>query len=278
MSDRSLPAYARPPVNEVVLGVQSNKLTLTTPLLGLFWASVRESYPDFQVQPALDPVVERFGETPQTVGPVPGLRLLEQPETPRCWFLEKPGNRLIQVQQDRLIYNWRRVVDSDQYPHYAQVKDAFAREYERLSQFVKTEERAGQLEPNWCETTYINHLLPDPGRWAPGELEKLFTVFGPRPDGGFLPPAEQGQFAFTFLIPDSAGEPLGRLHVSLARAIRQKDSAHLLVFELTARGRPDGEGLDGVLRFMDRAHEWIVRGFTELTRPSMHELWGRFDG
>jgi uncharacterized protein (TIGR04255 family) len=176
-----------------------------------------------------------------------------------------------------LLYNWRRVADSDEYPHYARVRESFVREYERLLEFVNSEPKAGELVPEWCEVTYINHLIPEGQRWEPGAIEKLFTLFRPWPTTAFLSPPEQGEFALTHLLTDDGGKPLGRLHITLRNAVRRKDSKGLLVLELTARGRPDGEGLPGVLQFMDRAHEWVVRGFTEITTPSMHEVWGSSD-
>jgi uncharacterized protein (TIGR04255 family) len=272
-----LPDYARPPVNEVVLSVQSSKLSLTTPLLGLFWGQVRDTYPEFQIQPPLGPVIERFGDQPETVGPVAGLRLLETPETPRCWFIDRSGSRLVQLQQDRLIYNWRRVEDSDEYPRYAPVKQSFSVEYGRLRDFVASEPKAGELLPEWCEVTYVNHLPLEGTRWPPGVLERVFTLFAPWPAEKRLPAPELGQFALSFLMTDEAGRPAGRLHVSLKNAARRRDSVRVLVLELTARGQPEGEGLDGALRFMDRAHEWIVHGFTELTTRAMHQLWERRD-
>jgi uncharacterized protein (TIGR04255 family) len=272
-----LPDYDNPPINEVVLGVQADTLKLTTPLIGLFWTLSRDVYPEFQVHPALDPVIELFGEEmPRTIGPgsrVPALRLLAQPETPRCWFIEESGSRLVQIQQDRLICNWRRVSNDERYPRYSAVREMFVGEYARLEGFLVREPLGGHLEPNWCEVSYVNHLVPTP-QWRLGELGKVFSILAQR-QLAFLPPAEEGSFEFKFLIPDADGKPNGRLHVSAKEAVRRKDGARLLILELTARGRPEGERLDGVLRFMDRAHEWIVRGFTDVTSPLMHELWGR---
>lgn len=102
----------------------------------------------------------------------------------------------------------------------------------------------------------------------------MFEVISP-PRGKFLPEPEQGGFALAYRILDEAQRQVGRLHVSSTQAVRRKDDVALLVMTLTARGQPEGSGLEGVLKFMDRAHEWIVRGFTELTRPEMHSLWRR---
>jgi uncharacterized protein (TIGR04255 family) len=268
-----LPDFDAPPINEVVLGVQSDQLNMATPFVGLYWARVRDIYPKWEVQGALDQVIERFGERPQTIGPAAGLRVMDKPETPRCWFIDATGNRLIQLQQDRLIHNWRRINESDAYPRYWAVREGFAEEYRRLETFVK-DERVGDLTPDWCEVTYINHIPRGSGWERHGELHRVFEVIS-SPTGRFLPEPEQGAFAFAYRIDDDTRHPVGRLHVSAKPGIRRRDEMPLLILDLTARGQPEGKGLEGVLRFMDRAHEWIVRGFTDLTRPAMQSLWRR---
>ena len=257
--------FSSPPVNEVVLGIQSDRLGMTVPYLGLFWAALRDQYPLVEVHPALDPVIERFGDRPETVAPA-GFRLLEKPETPRCWFLDKTGNRLLQVQQDRLIHNWRRVQDDDPYPRYASVRATFEREYQRLAEFI-ARERLGELAPQQCEVTYINHILAT-------RFDSVFTALTP-PSGGFLRSPEQGAFTLTYQIPGASTEPVGRVHVMMHPARRRRDDAPLFVLSLTARGVPEDGGLQGTLKFFDRAHEFIVRGFCDLTSADMHRMWGR---
>ncbi len=68
---------------------------------------------------------------------------------------------------------------------------------------------------------------------------------------------------------------MGRLHAELQPARRVSDGSRILVLNLTARGRPLGEGIDGALRFMDRGREWIVRAFTSLTTECQHRVWGK---
>ena len=139
-----LPDFSAPPLNEVVLGIQSDKLAITTPYLGLFWQRIRSEYPTVEVQPALEPQHERFDEGLQA--PMAGFRLLDKPETPRCWFIDSSGNRVIQLQQDRLLVNWRRRDVQDVYPRYPDVRARFAAAAEQLGVFVQ-ENALGDLAP-----------------------------------------------------------------------------------------------------------------------------------
>ena len=85
------------------------------------------------------------------------------------------------------------------------------------------------------------------------------------------------RFLVRYVIPDSAGNPLGRLLISVEPAYRTDDDKPILVLQLTARGRPDDEGIEGVLRFLDTGRKWVVRGFASITSPRMHEIWERRD-
>jgi hypothetical protein len=53
------------------------------------------------------------------------------------------------------------------------------------------------------------------------------------------------------------------------------DLKEIVVFTLSARGRPQGSKPDDIVRWMDDARAWIVNSFAELTTPAMHKLWKR---
>jgi hypothetical protein len=64
---------------------------------------------------------------------------------------------------------------------------------------------------------------------------------------------------------------MGRLHVSLKMATT-KEAKKIMVFELTARGFSNGPMDD----WFAVAHEWIVRGFADLTTDSIQKaIWQR---
>ena len=269
---RTLPEYREPPVNEVVLGVQTEPLErLVAPFLGLFWQEIRAIYPKVEVQGALEPVVELFGLP--TLVPTAGFRVMDKPETPRCWFITKDDTELVQLQQDRLIHNWRKRRSEDVYPRYPKLRETFARELGLFLDFIKREE-LGPFVPNQCEVTYINHLAyrsPE----EQGQIEQLFRVWNAK-EAAFLPPAENVQFDMSFVMKAEDGkEPAGRLHVAARPAVLKKDNTPIVSFNLTARGRPESADVDGVLRFLDVGREWIVRAFDELTTSSMHTVWGK---
>jgi uncharacterized protein (TIGR04255 family) len=275
MASQLLPEFRKPPVNEVALSVQfSAQPGPLSPHFGLFWSQsgLRSRFPKVEEQTALDPELEQFGAKPAPARPP--FRLLEKVETPRCWFVTESGNELIQLQHDRLIHNWRRVGLDDPYPRYASIRDSFVAELSAFDKFTRAE-ALGAMTINQCEITYVNHLPKGEGWHGSGDVNELFSIWNAPNGMGFLPQPEDVRFDVRFRITDPNGEPTGRLRITLARAVRLKDQSEILVLTLIARGRPWASGVDGAVSFLDLGHEWIVRGFAEITTEAMHRLWGR---
>ncbi len=268
-----LPDFENPPINEVVVGVQLQPIRgLTAAHMGLFWSEIRDRFPRTEEQGPLTPVLELFGKAASEPPPF-SIRAGTKPDPPRVWFLTESGSQLVQLQQDRLHYNWRRT-EGEQYPRYSSLRGSFEKEAKHLSDFI-TREGLGEFKPTQCEVTYTNLIQPA-GMWQhQGQLDQVFTVW--EAPSGSLPPPEDGHFGVSFVIADDEQAPLGRLRVNVQPGRLRKDDSPIFRMDLTARGRAEGDGLDGVLRFLDRGHEWIVRGFTDLTTPAMHQAWGRID-
>lgn len=138
-------------------------------------------------------------------------------------------------------------------------------------------ERAGKvLTPIQSEITYVNHLLPGEGWESHSDLAKVLRLVSGA-ETSFLPNAESTQLVSKYLM-DRASAPIGRLHVTAQPAYRRTDQLSVFVLTLTARGRPLSDDAVGVAEFMDLGHEWIVRGFTDMTTEGMHGIWGLKDG
>jgi uncharacterized protein (TIGR04255 family) len=267
-----LPAFGNPPVVEVAIGVQFAPIEkLQTAQLGLLWAAYRDRFPKTEQHPPIAPAFETFDAlpTPPEIRFEPGLPV------PRCWFLNALGTQLIQVQQDRFLLNWRRASTEEQYPRYRQMRQQYREEFERFTLFV-SDEKLGSVVPNQCEFTYINHILSGQGWERLGQLNRVTPLWGGRHTDEFLKEPEDIQLGTRYVIyDDDQTHPIGRLHVSLNCAVRRSDRKPLFVLKLTARGRPEADGMDGAFHLLDRCHEWAVRGFASVTSDSMHKLWER---
>jgi len=173
------------------------------------------------------------------------------------------------------VRNWRKVGDASTYPRYEKhLRPGFESELKRFQAFLQREQ-LGELKPNQCEVTYVNPIVAGRGWQAHGDLGEVITVFQRLFSDDFLDTLEDAGLRLRFLIPDEAGKPVGRLHVAIDPGYRSTDNQPLFIMNLTARGAPRGEGIDGVLGFLDLGREWVVRGFASITTQTMHKLWGR---
>lgn len=267
-----LPDFTNPPVIEVALSVQFTPLpAFRTPHFGLLWSDFRNKFSKFEEHPPRPPVVEQFDKRR-----TPGVEVRVEMglPVPQCRFLNDKGTELIQVQQDRFVHNWRKVGTGDEYPRYESVKRRFEEELGIFRQFL-ARENLGDLVPNQGEVTYVNHIIPGVGWERHAELGEIITLWRTQHSDAFLSEPEDIGLRVRYIIPAADGNPLGRLIVGINPGFRSDDDKPIYVLILTARGRPSGEGIDGLLRFLDIGREWIVRGFTSLTSPRMHEIWGR---
>jgi len=234
-------------------------------ILSDFWPRLRDRYPKIEVQPPLPPIEERFG--PQ---PTMSFQLMGSALPSRYWFLSADDSRLVQVQADRLIFNWRRQ-GTDAYPRYRTLR---AEMVEVLNDFGETLKAAGQ-EPavTWCEVTYINPVpAGDPGSRHIDLAEILKRVVPVHAaTTGFS--AEDSTLQERFLL-EREGNPYGRLYVNAAPAFSLPESRPIYVLDLTVRGMPSTPQLTDSQLFLDHGRELIVRHFRDITTDQMHERWG----
>lgn len=276
MSPRStsLPSFRRPPVVEVVLGVQFGPLMgLQTPQVGLLWSTFRTDFPKTQELPALEPVFEMFG----TRGPFAEVKidLVAGPPPIRFFFVNDAETDLVQVQRDRFIRNWRRRQPADAYPRYHQLRHRFESDFQQFLSFTTTE-GLGEVQPNQCEVTYVDVLTgEDP--YHPPRLSDFVTLVSVEGSEAFLPAAEEIKLLTQYVMTDNAAGPVGRLYCSIEPLTRATDDRPGYLLRMTARGHPRTPDLAGVMEFFDLGHDWIVRGFTSVTTRQAHQLWGRDD-
>jgi uncharacterized protein (TIGR04255 family) len=250
-----LPSYKNPPVNEVVCGMRirpADKLRI--PHIGLLWDKFRADYPMLQ---HAHPVATTKGNI--VVDSVINLPI------PRVWFINATDDQLIQFQIDRFYFNWRK--KKSDYPRYEHVISNFEIVFSNVKDLF-SEFDLGKLEPIEYELSYINHIPMGIGWKTIDDLPDIFSdLIWNKPTTRFLPTPKLVSWVAEIPLP----EQKGHLTISLKQGIRTEDELPVLVFELKAIGFDND---DLVRNWFDLAHEWIVRGFTDLTTDKMHKIWG----
>jgi len=273
LNEQRGPDFDAPPVVEVALGVQFEPLQkLGAAQMGVFWSMRRSEYPLTEEHQPLDsPLEDRLEGAPPTIRAEEaghgGLRL---------WLLNRARTRLIQLQRDSFIHNWRNTSQRvEPYPRYPRVKETFKSEFEGFQAFVRDSD-LGVLKPLQCEVTYVNHVMAGKGWKRHGQLEKITPVWAARYSDSFLSEPESIAFHLRHPIKDDTGTWAGRLNVTLVPGhSKPPDRTPMYVLTLTARSSPKGTDTASVLACLDLAHHWVVNGFSSLTSTEMHGIWSR---
>jgi len=261
-----LPDYEKPPVNEVVCGIQFKTLDgFRIPHFGLFWETCKTEFPTCQEVAPLIPIIERFGVDEVDVQP-PGEFPL-----PRVWFVNGNDTGIIQVQRDRFLHNWKKGRPTDEYPRYPVVIERFKQHLQSFESFL-VQHDLGKIEPTQYEMSYVNHISEGEGWSTLADLSQLFRDYCWHTEGRFLPNIEHVNLRKTFALPDRKG----RMHVSIRDGKRRDDDRPVILFEFTIRGFPDNASHEAMWAWFDLAREWIVRGFTDLTTDAVQKnVWRR---
>lgn len=148
--------YGSPPVVEAAIGIEFSTLPMGFIALADTQHLWRDDFPNSAEQPALPPT------RPISQGAGFEMVLGSGMPAPRLWLLNDDGHLLIQVQNDRLFLNWRRLDGAAD--AYLGFDAMLARFREILAQFVAyVVERLGTpLVPLVSEWTYVNHIDSTP--------------------------------------------------------------------------------------------------------------------
>ncbi len=269
MPERARVRFKRPPVVEVVCGILfGTPRPLRGAHVGLYWQRVCSDFPRIEEAPPLPPVIERQAPGPATLSL--GIRLI--PPLRRTWLLSADGRNLIQVQEDRFIFNWKKAAAGDDYPSYEHVIEGFNRHLAGFLEFLDTEE-IGPPSYLQFELAYVNHihLGETPDRFAVSPTRIFVDHVRAASVGRFLPEPEAVNWNTAYPLPN--GE--GRLHTA-ARSVLSPQGTPILELEMTARGLPADASDATRQAWFDQAHVWITQGFADITASDIQRsVWGR---
>lgn len=266
---RRLISYEKPPVNEVVCSVLFDPIkALLTPHIGLLWQRFQPDYPFCDDVAPVAPNVEVFNNhVIETM-----LQLSDIPPLPRVWFISSDETKVVQIQRDRLIHNWRKICPDSEYPTYDSLIKAFQGHFKSFNVFLQ-EAELGTIQIRQYELSYVNQISQGEGWETLEDIGKIFPDFKWQNSlERFLPKPQYIHWHTTFDLPDE----FGRLHISIRNGLA--DNHPTLVFELSVRGIGKYRSLDLMQNWFDVAHECTVKAFVDLTDHKMQEnIWKRRD-
>lgn len=245
---------ANPPIVELVLGLQFDDCPALTPMrVGAMAGKLFPGFSRWEQRPALEPIQEVYPAIPQ--GSAPMFRIVQQERPQRCWLMTPEGERLLQVQEDRFILNWRKTSAGTHYPGYEAMVGELLGHWQRVLDHLP--EGEAQPQPELVEFSYINlfqggdkpklgdflHIKTDLNDLEGWEDEhqswmKQAAVFGP--EGAFL--------GRVYLEADNRWDDQGKPCVRLLSTGRG-----------LAKGNPRA--------MFDRFHTQLNEAFDALVRP-----------
>ena len=122
-----LPEYGLPPVVEVALAIQlEGSIGFRSLDLATIVARWADQLPDVQERAPLP----MMGPGPEDAEVT--LEVIDETQTPRLWLQNEAGNRVLQLQQDRVVVNWQKGGTDDPYPRYASIRESLVEAWGRL--------------------------------------------------------------------------------------------------------------------------------------------------
>jgi uncharacterized protein (TIGR04255 family) len=266
-----------PSMHEVILSIQFSALPeLHNVQMGLLWGEYRAKYPKTQEQPPLPPVFETFGSPGDQIQN-PGMniqfQMFNRPPPVRYWFESENQNDLLQVQQDRMIRNWRKQTGVSPYPGYQEIRNSFRQEIEVFQTFL-IRENLGTVQVNQVELTYLNALFLPNSSNPHSDLQSITPLyrnidFGLEDEGAAL--------SVRYIIKED-DRPIGRLYTTFTPAILGLTGEPNIGLELTARAKPRVETIDAAFELLDRQHQIIGDAFNALVDSGLRKAWENHNG
>lgn len=232
------PKFETPPVIETVLSLQFASLPgYSTAHAGRFWSKCldRPSGTGKKWTKALDAVrledqFERFGQE-EVWAPAIQMRLLPPMQPNRTQILRSDEERMIQIQDTRLILNWKKGVG--QYPTFAVLLPEF-RELLQTFKIFAGEEGLGALAFNQWEIIYVDQFKKGELWNLPCDWNKIFSSFGVPvvPSEQFDPGSELMSADWRFNLAGNRG----RMYISARLQRIPPSGQEVLNVTFTARG------------------------------------------
>lgn len=245
--------FKNAPLNEVALGYTFlARPDLLIPHIGKFWTEIDDQYPKCQHAPAIFESSDQaaFADLP----------------LPRVWFISDDDTRLVQIQQDRLTFNWRDRGTGQPYIRFPAIQEEFLRIDDLFRKFV-LKETGLPISPSAYNLTYVNIIKRGDGWTSYEDIHRVLPDMRWQGSGRFLRPPNHMEWKAVFPLPDE----MGTLTASVQPAKLIKDLSPILKFDLTAKSESLG-GKEVLLnKWIQIAHTSVVQGFRDLTGEEMHE-------
>jgi len=186
----------------------------------------------------------------------------------RIQITNSTGDRMLQIQQNRFHYNWRR--KGDAYPSYSKMRGEFDAHFRAFAHFIKQTGLADIIPAQW-ELTYVDYVPPGELWETPEDIHRVVPgLLGTGSCHAELPlETVSGDWRYE-ITPRR-----GRLYINLSLGKTAGYDTSGILIQMTARGPVIGDPWTSLYEGMDVGHAFLIRKFIEVTSPGAHRVWGR---
>ena len=249
--------FKEPPLIEIVFQIVFPTIDGFGPAhIGIFWTQLRDAFPTIQAA--------------ARVGLLTNLNVGSGtfPDN-RVWLVHKDSSQVIQIQDDRFMFNWRKTGESDGYPGFETLYPIFLDYFGRFVEFLDGEDLCPASATGF-ELTYINHIYE--GVWEKwDDIGAVFPAFDWTDNPAKMPPLKGlRQFAHCDL-PDNEGE----LSITIDSRTHKQTQQKLINYEIKVTGSERDIALDSLDNVFLRAHERLVQTLVAMTSRAAQKSWKR---
>lgn len=256
MGQASKTRFQNPPVIEVVFQVMFPTITgIGPPHFGLFWSSIRDEFPTLQSAPRLGPI-----DIQQIKNAFPENRL---------WLVHKSNETIIQLQDNRFLFNWRAMGEEHSYPGYDDLYPQFRRYLEQFCEYVDSENVPIESFTGF-DLHYINHIYLNKTVRNWEDAGNVLTPFN-------KPGVDRNSFPLKSLSLSTVSDIPGsdnRLTVAIESKTHNITKKELLNYEMRVSGNRENMSLESMDSEFSTAHDQMLEAFLNLSTSKVRREWG----
>ncbi len=263
MTQNVVPKFSNPPLKETFCSVYFQDISeMHAPQLGAFWDKIRDEYPVIETHMPLPPISMQQ-EIQFALQFMP-------PQLPRTWFVHKNNSSIIQIQRDRLVFNWRQLPTPMKYPSFDVLSVEFISIFNKFNAFCLSE-FGNEVELNGLELGYVNIIPLIDESMSTSALNNIFPQIFCINENKNLKNMVRINCNTQFDLPDNKGH----LHLSLNSIQQQEDGTQALRLDLSSKWINPNIAKADLKSWFDTAHEFTVNSFVDITSEQNHKNWGR---
>lgn len=241
--------FNKPPLIEAIIGVQLSEPLIDSGVVFKLGNEFIVDFPNIEERPAILSVNEDL-EKAAVIGAFPS-------KSSRKLFKSIDDQKLIQLQDNKFLFNIRMLKPEHKYPGFEILFENFSSLYKTIEKNISIINKVNQYE-----ITYINHIFPKDYELTSNDISEIINFYNlPH---NFKLKSFDSQLSFAISEINSV------LSIKMQNAKMIEDNRLVIVIELTCRGYSNEMDWRS---WAIKAHDVIRTYFEYLFTPKARKIW-----